>query len=693
MYPVQVNPQRPEIRVLQHVTICLHVQGINLAQTQTQVRRLGNLETRALAHRLLLFPPSVSSTDALPVPPLGMLIICAPIFENNADLQEFMEWKAQKGYQVTLVTTNETGSSRQQIKDYIQNAYDEWEVPPVHVLLIGDTDDIPYFIGSGAFNPGTDLNYACLEGTDYFPDVGIGRLSVITPVQLGYVLHKVLNFERVEWLGNDDWERHGSFLASTDNWQVSEGTHNFVITNYLNPQGYTSDRLFTHTYNANVGQVIAAVNQGRSLVIYSGHGYITFWADGPAMYQSQVRDLYNQVFPFVCSFACETGQFQAEECFGETWIRDPEAGVAYMGASVSSLWDQDDILERRLFEGFFDNQSPGDSVNFTWLSGMINYAKLRLYQYYGNTDIVQMYFEMYNLLGDPSVDVWTSVPEFVAVDHPAVIPVGQGNVAIQVTESGMPVENAMVCARNDEIWGSAYTNSSGQAAIQFDTPPSIPAPLNVYVTGHNLHPDQSVIQIITPSGPYVGYVNCVLHDPSGNNNGLLDYGEAATFDMTLKNFGVAPATNVNAVLRCSDNSITITDSTASFGNIAVGQEATVLNAFAFEVSSQIPDNYQVAFTVYATCSQGNWESSFSVLAHAPHIVFASMVVNDSLGNNNGRLDPGETADLHVTGDEQRQFNFGGYVGGIIDIGGFGLHYFKLGEFPCLEFRAGGDLDF
>ena len=648
IFPVQVNPQRSEVKITQHLTVRLQVQGVNFAKTQERIRRLGTLDNRILAHQLFQIPPSIQSTDELPIPPLGMLIISDPQYATNVDLMELASWKAQKGYQVTIATTDETGTSRDQIKAYIQNAYDNWEVPPVHVLLIGDTDDIPYYLGSTSEHPATDLSYACLEGADFFADVGLGRLSVITPAQLGNIIQKILNYERVEWTGNDDWETHGSFLASTDNWQVSEGTHNFVISTYLNPAGYTCDRFYTHTYSANIGQVIAAINQGRSLVIYSGHGGVTLWADGPAMYQSQVRDLYNQVFPFVCSFACETGQYQAEECFGETWIRDPEAGLAFLGASVSSLWDQDDILERRLFEGFFNNQFPGDTVNFTWLSGMIDYAKIGLYQYYGNTEVVRMYLEMYNLLGDPSVDIWTSVPQITAVNHPSVIPVGQQEVTVQVTASGAPVENAMVCLMNDEVWGSAYTNSAGQTTIQFENAPLVPAELNVYVTGHNLQPYQSIVQIITPSGPYVGYINYVLHDPTGNNNGLLDYNEAVTLDMTLKNLGTAPATNVNATLHCTDNFVTFTDSTATFGNMAVEQQVTILNAFAFQISSEIPDNYHLTFTVTATSTEGNWESNFSLLAHAPNISVFSVVVDDSTGNNNGILDPGETADIEVT---------------------------------------------
>jgi len=648
VYPVMVNPQRSEVGVIHRLVVRLQVQGADMAATRNRILRSGTLANRVMAHGVLTIPPSLESLDELPTPPLGYLIITDPLYAPSSDLQEFVEWKSQKGYQVTVATTNETGATLTQIQNYIQTAYDTWEVPPVHVLLIGDTDDIPYYVATTPEHPGTDLYYACLAGTDYFADVGLGRISVLTPIQLGYALQKILSYERVEWSGNDDWESHASFMASTDNWEISEAGHNFVITSYFDPAGYTSDRFYTYTYGATIGQVIAALNQGRSLLTYSGHGEIMGWIDGPAMNQNQVRGLVNQVYPFVCSFACDVGQFPYAECFGETWIRDQEAGLAFWGSSATSLWDQDDILERRLYEGFFDNQFPGDSVNFTWLSGMTNYAKLRLYEYYGNTELIHRYFEIYNLLGDPSVDLWTEVPNLASVNHPAVIHVGDPSVEVTVDIGASPVEYAMVCVLGDQVWGSGYTDASGTAVIEFEEAPSNPGILHVYVTGHNLHPDESTLQVITASGPFVSYRDCHINDPSGNNNGQLDYNESVTLDLTVENLGSQPASNVVVTLRCDDDCIVITDSVASYGSIAVEQQVTVEDAFAFQVSANVDDNQEIAFVVVATSNEGSWETSFAIMTHAPQIVCTSILVDDISGNQNGILDPGETGNLVIT---------------------------------------------
>ena len=110
-------------------------------------------------------------------------------------LADYIDWKEKKGYHVTLATTTETGTQRIEIESYIQSAYDNWDIPPAYVLLIGDTGDIPHYIGSGPGNPASDLYYACVDGGDYFPDIGLGRLSVFTPNQLGNIIDKRLDWE------------------------------------------------------------------------------------------------------------------------------------------------------------------------------------------------------------------------------------------------------------------------------------------------------------------------------------------------------------------------------------------------------------------------------------------------------------------------------------------------------------------
>ncbi|HHE38817.1 MAG TPA: hypothetical protein ENL20_09635, partial [Candidatus Cloacimonetes bacterium] len=93
------------------------------------------------------------------------------------NLQYLTDWKHQKGFEVVAASTSETGSSLSAIKNYIQNAYNNWEDPPEFVCLVGDAGG-SYTIPTSHMDGGEgDHYYTLLEGNDILADVFIGRLS------------------------------------------------------------------------------------------------------------------------------------------------------------------------------------------------------------------------------------------------------------------------------------------------------------------------------------------------------------------------------------------------------------------------------------------------------------------------------------------------------------------------------------
>lgn len=194
-------------------------------------------------------------------------------------------------------------------------------------------------------------------------------------------------------------------MAGNDNYHISEGTHNYVINTYLEPNGYNCTKLYEVSYGATTQDVKDALNDGRSLAIFSGHGSTTSWADGPSFTQSDVNSLTNtDMYPFVCSHACVTGSFALSECFGETWLRaEDKAGLAFWGSSANTLWTEDDILERGMFQAWWDD-------GLETIGGMTDMGLYYLYENYSGGGYTKYYFECYNVLGDPSVKIWTDDP-------------------------------------------------------------------------------------------------------------------------------------------------------------------------------------------------------------------------------------------------------------------------------------------
>jgi len=402
--PLQYNPFSGEIKTMTACEIVINLPGSDMTQTYEKIERytsssFENLFKLAFAN----YGYYENSMGNAPRDQEGYLIIVYDSFHD--EIQPLSNLKQTLGYDVTVTKTSDIpgGPTKENIYNYIEDAYDTWTIPPAYVLLVGDTPQIPTFTGSASYSE-ADLYYVTVDGSDYFPDIFIGRFPAALESHVMAMVDKTVYYEQGVFPSNE-WIKKAAFLASTDRYWISEGTHNYVIDNYLDPNGYTCDKLYTYTYGATTQDVRDAINDGRSLVIYSGHGGPSGWGDGPPFYKSDVEALMNEnMYPFVCSHACSTNTFGDSECFGETWLREADkAGLAFWGASAGTLWDEDDILEKAMFQAWWDD-------GLEWISGMTDMALIYLYQNYSGGGYTQYYFEAYNILGDPSVRIWSDDP-------------------------------------------------------------------------------------------------------------------------------------------------------------------------------------------------------------------------------------------------------------------------------------------
>jgi len=206
-------------------------------------------------------------------------------------------------------------------------------------------------------------------------------------------------------------------MASNDRYWVTEGTHNSVINDYYLEEGYTNLKLYCHTYSETTTQVTNAFNANKVFGIYSGHGGEYRWVDGPPFTQSNVNALTNTVFPFVYSFACETGSYELSECFAETWIRTANGAVSFYGSSIWSDWTPDDILEKEIVKAKFN--SGLHKVRPMLNQGMNEFINIH-FGGYGNVtngSYALCYLEQYNLFGDPSISTLTYCPSNITLQN------------------------------------------------------------------------------------------------------------------------------------------------------------------------------------------------------------------------------------------------------------------------------------
>ncbi|MDY7107603.1 MAG: C25 family cysteine peptidase, partial [Planctomycetota bacterium] len=378
--PVAYNPATGVLRLWPEMDVSVRFRGGRAAGPEA--RALGALGG------MLLNPPAAPRG-------LNYLIVIADAYAGAID--PFVTGKTDQGFDVMTYEVP-GGTSNTTIKNYIESLWGTADQPD-YILLVGDTNTIPRWTGQGSGSPDTDLQYACMDGGgDWYPDIPIGRFPVRSTGALADVIEKTLFIEGGTY-PDQDYVLRAVFMASEDNYTVSEGTHNYVIDNYMDPNGFTSDKLYCHTYNANSQQVRDAFNNGRIYGVFSGHGSPDGWHDGPAFFRDDVRDLFNEgLYSFVLSFSCSTGDYHdTTECFTETFLLEGDKGAAAVyGSSVSSYWDEDDKLERFLFDVIYGDDIR--EVSPAWQAAFLLYL-----DYYGPTDFTRRYFEMYNLMGDPSL--------------------------------------------------------------------------------------------------------------------------------------------------------------------------------------------------------------------------------------------------------------------------------------------------
>ncbi len=304
------------------------------------------------------------------------VIICDPSFEST--LAKFVSFR-QERFSVSLVSTNQTGTNTDAIQQYIKSI----QPPPSFLLLVGDTEHIPPCDVSSRT---TDLYYANTEG-DYHPEIFLGRFSISNTTELTNIINKTIYMEKNLY----QIYKRNMFIT-----QRKMSPHQPIVADFKKAGFenvlYCLDSL-THAKDS----IMATLNAGVIFNIYAGHSSQDSWGVGDASFRcSDVHRLTNTTsFPFTYSFSCLTGKFDRDECLAEAFIRAKGGAVAAIGASISTTWTPDENLERGIFEAIFDETNPQTS-----LSASLNAGKM------SNSSSNKTYFEVYNLLGDPALEVF-----------------------------------------------------------------------------------------------------------------------------------------------------------------------------------------------------------------------------------------------------------------------------------------------
>ena len=658
--PVQYNPVTNTIRVYENIDFEIDFENADINKTLELKKNYYSPYFNAINNQLLNYK-EVSGRENFMRYPIKYVIISDRMFESQ--LQPLIEWKIKKGFTIVEAYTDEpgVGTTTQSIKAYIENLYNAGtpeDPAPSFVLFVGDVQQIPAWNnGNGA----TDRNYCEFTG-DLFPEIYYGRYSAQTTAHLQPQIDKTLIYERYT-MPDPTYLDEVVLVAGMDaghGYDWGNGQINYGTINYFNED----HGILSHTYlypvsGSSSAQIIQNISDGVTFGNYTAHCSPNGWSD-PSFTISNIPGLQNQdMYGLLIGNCCSSSEYQLNECFAEALLRAENKGtVGYIGASNSTYWDEDYYFAVGVGQisqnppsyeettlGAYDRTFHDHGEEFgEWYvtqDEMIFAGNLAVTE--GSPGSAQYYWDVYCLMGDPSLMIYYSEPPVIAVTYQELMPLGSTSFTV-TTEAYAYVAISL----NGVLHGVTLADQDGIAEIQL-TPITTPGTADVIVTKQNGEPFFGTVLVANPEGPYMTLSDIEINDESGNNNGLADFGENVSLNVELENLGNSDATAVSATISSSDPLITITKNYHEWGNVPAQSTSMQDSAFAFTVAELIPDQHTVTFNMdIENVNKEIWNTDFTITLNAPVLVIESLTIDDSqTGNNNGRLDPGETADIKV----------------------------------------------
>ena len=665
--PFQYNPVTNELKVITKMEVKIIFKNIDLEGHKVNKQKYYSPEFEHLYKSCLNYIP-MQEKDVITTYPVKYVIISDPAFQTA--LQPLVQWKTKKGFMVVEGYTNDplVGNSTASIHAYLKDMYDNAttaDPAPTYLLIVGDDGQVP------SFNNGSHLSdmYFCEfdGGGDFYPEMYYGRFSALSSADVEAQVYKTLTHEQYTFSDPSFLDElvlvagvDASMAPTYGNGQINYGTSNYFNTahgltvyNYL----YGSGTPITSDMSIASAAIISDVSEGVGFANYTAHCGSSGWSD-PSFSTSDVSGLQNiDEFGFMVGNCCQSNKFDVPVCFGEGLLRANNKGaVGYIGGSNNTYWDEDfwwavgngSISANPTYAGtglaLFDclmHENGEQQADWFITAGqMIHSGNLAVTQAGGAE---QYYWEIYHLMGDPSLMPYIGVPTLLNVTHGSATPVGTTTFSV-TTE-----ENAYVAiSMNGVLLDAQLADVTGIVNLTFPAISNV-GTADIVVTKQFKQPHQSVVQIISPTGPYIIFATNTIDDIAGNNNSLADYNELISMDVDVQNVGAGNANSVNVTLSTTDPAVTVITNSATVTTINPSQILSIPTPFTFQVANNITDQHVVVFTLDMTDNLSNtWSSTINVVLNAPVLDHTTLTFNDAvLGNGNGRLDAGETLELII----------------------------------------------
>lgn len=393
------------------------------------------------------------------------LIVTDPSFLSAA--QNLRSHKESLGIRTRVVTTTRilsdegaTTLTDDVIRDWINNFRNTTLIQTKWLLLLGDAEFIPtHYISiesNGTRCAGDQYYGQMTSDTLSIPTLGIGRFPVDSLADAQRLVDRVIAYELNPPPG---WSFYKS-MAFAAEFQDNEpdGTANRWFTetsenirDHLLPLLYNVERIYKtrdtvnpqfynngtpipselerpgFAWDGSAGDIINAVNEGRIILYHRDHGSKNGWGK-PSFGISNLSSISitDNEHPLVYSINCASGVFDNETAnlpanlgsgtgmnvsvnsayWAETFFRQEHGAIGVIGDTRNSSTTMNNRMAKGLFDAMFPAyQTFGGSGAINRMGDVLNHAKGYVASSSSSTNAVYKENTIYNLFGDPTLEV------------------------------------------------------------------------------------------------------------------------------------------------------------------------------------------------------------------------------------------------------------------------------------------------
>ena len=632
-------------------------------------------------------------------------MIITPDNEDFTSLADSIKlFRTEQGIPTEVFTVSQCGGNDfQSIRDFIRDAYNNWDMPPAAVLILGDHDSDPtqgvvsYTMnnhpGGDSYNPYISDHAYSVMGNNQMPDIIVGRITGRDYDELYHMIKKDLDYERrpptdpdfydhpitamgyqlERWFQlcsevvNGFWEyelgkhpiRQNAIYQGTPGSLWSTYEHTNALLNYFGPTGcgYIPQTMSHLTdWSATGNSVNEAINNGAFLIQHRDHGAEEVWGE-PSYSIGYIKRLTNPNLTYVMSNNCLTGRFNyngSDGCFAEAFHRHQYGALGLIAATQVSYSFVNDIY----VWGAYDNMWP-DFMPTYGTQHETNFVRPAFGNAAGKYFLRQsswtdpywkeITYYLFHQFGDAYMNLYTEMPQDLAVEMLPVLPAGNDHYTVKAEEG------ANIClTANGQIIG--FEMATGETQNITIVPQEVGTTVKLTITKQDFFRYEHFIKTISTEEPYLIFDAIAINDDEGNGNHAPDYNETCRFGVSLRNAGFSAMNGFNVTLSSNHPAVEITQNTIAYNGMNANETQMQNNAFAVHFGDELNNQEKVKFYLKMENANYSFNDSVALTVKAPILKYVGVGITDLDGNEMDRLMKGQssylTFDIKNTGESK-----------------------------------------